>query len=533
MRFFTVLYFIPALAVTSYAQNIIQPVWTSMENTTGSGNLHLPYLVQDTAHHIFICTDAYQPGPGLGFYVSKHDQNGNFLWKQIHQAPGSDLIYSAATDNEGSIYVGGNSYSLVLGTSQHIVIKYDADGEKQWSYAYQDTTAVGKFLSKLIVLPDQDLLVVGSFVDVPASNSGMLVTRLRPDGSIVWTATYDAGTNNYTTRDAIVKDGRLIVWGHWGNAEGTGFFCWQLDLEGNTLEGHATEAYSDDFQHHFTTGADGNLYVGDYYGEYKITKFKCNGETAWQYNKPVIIPPSPNQSYARLSCIQTDSLGSVFGAGSIFTDSLGWLELTTRLDSNGSLIWEHTIMLENAGPAGPLKGITLDDGRFMITGAVTTNPDSNHYQYFLALYNADGFEWAGMTFLPGPRYWADALCQDGNSIYVAGVSQPDPPEEKQHFISKYFLSDLVSGAGAPFLSVQPRPVYPNPFQDVLSMDLEQPSGPFRLTITDHTGKTVRTQQGTLSGGSIRVEQLGHLPAGVYTVHVVAGGAVFVGRAVKV
>ena len=531
MRFFTVSYFIAALAVTSYAQNIIQPVWTTMENTTGSGNLHLPYLVQDTAHHIFICTDAYQPGPGLGFYVSKHDQNGNFLWKTIHQAPGSDVIYSAATDNEGSIYVGGNSYSLVLGTSQHIVIKYDADGEKQWSYAYQDTSAVGKFLSKLIVLPDQDLLVVGSFVDVPASNSGMLVTRLHPDGSIVWTATYDAGTNNYTTRDAIVKDGRLIVWGHWGNAEGTGFFCWQLDLEGNTLEGHATEAYSDDFQHHFTTGADGNLYVGDYYGEYKITKYKCNGETAWQYVKSgtTMGPYSVN---TKMTAIQVDSLGNVFGAGVVYLDSLGSLELTTRLTPNGEMVWEHSSVMESIEFANPKNGIMLDDGRFMIAGTVSTNPDSNQYQYFLALYNANGCEWAGMTNLPGIRYWANTLCQDSSSIYVGGVYKSDPLADDLHFINKYFLSDLVSGAGAPFLSVQPRPVYPNPFHDVLSMDLEQPSGPFRLSITDHTGKTVRTQQGTLSGGSIRVEQLGHLPAGVYTVHVVAGGAVFAGRAVK-
>lgn len=478
-----------------------------------------------------MCTDAYQPGPGVGFYVSKHDQNGNFLWKKIHQAPGSDLIYSAATDNEGAIYVGGNSYSLVLGTAQHIVIKYGADGEKLWTYAYQDTTAVGNFLSKLIVLPDQDLLVVGSFVDVPANNAGMLVTRLRSDGNVVWTAVYDAGEYGYSTRDAMIKDGRLIIWGRTGLPEGIGFICWQLDMDGNTLEAHTTAAYNDDFQHYFTTGADGNLYVGDSYGEYKITKFKCNGETAWQYIKPVIMP-NPNNSYATLFCIQADSLGNVFGAGTIFTDSLGWLELTTRLDSNGALIWEHSIMLENIGPAGPLKGITLDDGRFMITGTVTTNPDSNYYQFFLALYNADGFEWAGTTFLSGPRHYADALFQDGNSIYVAGVSEPDSPPEKPHFICKYYLSDLTSSVGSPFIPVSMQPVYPNPFRDALSMDLPQSSGSFRLTIADNTGKIVRTQIGTFSGGSIRVAQLADLPRGLYTLSVAIGGKVFVGRAVK-
>lgn len=271
--------------------------------------------------------------------------------------------------------------------------------------------------------------------------------------------------------------------------------------------------------------------MGDYYGEYKITKFKCNGETAWQYNKPIPVP-NPNGIDARMVSIQADSLGNVFGAGVIYMDSLGLVELTTRLDSNGDFIWEHSVKFENFETAHPEHGITLNDGRFIITGPVVTNSDSNHYQYFLALYDTEGIKWAGVTILPGFKNYSNALCQDGNSIYVAGVSFFDPPAEQSHFISKYSLSELVNGAGSPFSSVSVRPVYPSPFHDVLNMDIPIQSGVCRLTLADDMGKIVLTHNCALVDGKIRVEQLAGLPRGMYTVTVTADGQVFVGRAVK-
>lgn len=511
----------------------IQPIWVRSEinNGGGAGN-QLPFVLTDVFHNVILCTYTYHPGPLTGFSTSKYDQGGNFLWKRTYQTIATDLITAASTDATGAVHVGGNSYDITSGQAQFIVFKYAANGDSLWSYTYVDTTARGNFLAKLLVLPDQDVLVVGSFRDIPTNNAGLLVSRLHSDGSIVWEATYDAGEYSYSARDAVLADNRLIVWGRTGSPEGLRFFCWQLDLSGTTLNAEQSEPYIDDFQNCFFTDREGSFYVGDYAGEYKITKFKVTGETAWEYNKPVTTP-NPNGVNARLFCIQTDTLGNVYGSGLFYVDPTGLVCLTTKIDSNGVMLWEHSLHETSYGFPFPRSSKMTDNGLLLVTGPISVNLDSNFYQFFLAVYDSDGLVKSGVTVLNGPRNTSNAIWQDDNSAYVTGVSYPysasDPVSD---FLCKYNLPDLISFAIEPSRQILQLAFHPNPFQDVLSLDMPDCSGSCFVSVMNSQGQVLSSQQYELTNGSLRIEHLMNLASGIYTITVYSGTDIYLGRAVK-
>ena len=70
----------------------------------------------------FSGTVDFDPGAGVdshtsnGFYdvfLSKFDQNGNFIWARTWGGPGDDYAYSVAADYVGNVYVAGSFLDTV------------------------------------------------------------------------------------------------------------------------------------------------------------------------------------------------------------------------------------------------------------------------------------------------------------------------------------------------------------------------------------------------------------------------------------
>lgn len=523
-----------AIGLPAAAQEL-QPIWVQTELNDGSSGFgqNFPIIVTDVAQNIFMCGDTYQPGPGIGFAISKYDPQGNLLWHKEYQTNVNDIITAAVTDIEGSVYVGGNSFNLSTGQPSSLLFKYSSDGDLLWSYAYANGTARSFDLSALLWTPEQDLLVIAAFTDPPQNNAGLLVSRIHPSGQVVWEKTFDEGDFGYAALDAVMTDEGYVIWGTRGSNEGLRFFCWQIDWGGQTLETASTEPYTDDFLVYTHLDSKGSLYIGDFYGEYKVTKFNCIGDMEWEYNKPVLLP-DPNGIHARLYCMQTDNHGNLFTSGIYHDQTLGMTGLTTKLDSTGIKIWEHFIPDLEYGSLYPKHSTILENGVFVITGDMSTNLDSNYYQFFLAAYDSIGLKQSAYTTLPGPRNSSSSIYYDGHHIYIAGISFPisflDPTS---HFLCKYPLSALSATSVPSSLPVFDLPLHPNPFRDELWLDLPPDAGGGQVSCLDARGKTVWRNDVLLSAnGPVKLSGLGKLSPGIYVILAETEQGRYIGKAVK-
>lgn len=132
-----------------------------------------------------------------------YDTNGNLLWSQQSTTAGTGWDIGLAA--------GGEIYVCSGGASQVQVLKYDAAGQLLWSNGY--TGVVGTRLAldsagNVVVIGYQG---AGGYLD-------WITHKIAPDGSLLWSATYDHLTGNDEVPYALAlgPDDEIYVTGQGG-----------------------------------------------------------------------------------------------------------------------------------------------------------------------------------------------------------------------------------------------------------------------------------------------------------------------------
>lgn len=519
------LYCLFLISVGTEAQQI-NPLWVSTEETDGDLGLgRLPLVMIDSSHNVIVCGSTYAPGPVLGFVTTKYDPDGNKLWQRFYDTFATDLITSAATDNAGAVYVGGSSTNPFSGQTQFIVIKYASDGDVLSQYSYMDIPGASTYLNKVLLDSLQNLLIFGSYVDPGSNESGLLTVKLDPGGNEIWSAGWDAGDYGYGAVDARLVDDHIVFWAQNGSAEGLRFFAWQIDMNGQTIDTAHTEPYSDYFETGYYIDRLGNLYIGDHAGEYKVSKFAPTGINEWNYSK-LLNTVNPDGVSARLRCVTTDVEDAVYISGMFYyDDTLGLIGITSKLNSSGELLWEHKIAFHGFGTKAPYKCEWISKDLLLVSGTISTDIDSNFYEYFLATYDPNGFVKGGISDIPGRRNWPASIAPDGAYFYIAGEGDPEIEvfEPSWQFLCKYSLEEVVSTQLPSKVSMVPEQLIlsPNPVRDKCRVSFDNSGGSTKgvLEIIDNLGKIISSKEVFLTAGmnTMELEIQEPLPQGVYGV----------------
>lgn len=531
-----------ALAIFLQAQTI-QPLWERTEATDGSHDFYrLPIIIVDSSHNVIVCGTTFNSGPLHGFVTTKYDSAGNFLWQRRHDTPfGHDYIRAAAVDIAGSVYVGGiTTNPFNNNQTQFTVIKYSSSGDTLWQYWY-GTYKSGVF-SPSALMPDsaQNLLILSSFIGVPPQNSGMLAVKLDPDGNTIWEKVHNEGNYGYGGIAAKRVGEHIVYWGRTGSPEGSRFFAWQISDDGETVATSITEPYTDNFDRGYHIDDFGNLFIGDQYYEYKVTKFGLDGISGWVYNKPIIFP-APIPGHINLQGIASDAVGDVYVSG-LHSDATGIIGITTKLSAAGEFLWEHKMTVDGyiAAPR-PSSCKWVRDDILLITGTVRTNIDSNYYEPFLLFYGKNGPIQGGISDIEGKRNEGVHIAKDGNFFYIAGMSTPENSitEPEEQFLCKYALGGIV-GTASPVAGtgkVEPLKLSPNPFADKfrVSVNHEASAAQGFIEVRNSQGKIVVRKAVSLVSGdnNFEINSLQHLPTGVYSVSLTTSSKVYFAQAVKI
>jgi hypothetical protein len=511
----------------------LTPEWTRFQLTRGNGGGpgNLPITLVDSLQNVVVCGDTYHPGPILGFITTKYDSNGVFLWEQRYDQWNIDQINAAELSSTDDIYVGGNSFNPTTYLAEGKLFKYDTDGNLLWAFNYNPNNGGYKTtLSNIVVLPNQNILVLGTFNNPLAAQSGSYIVCIQPDGSLLWSKELMDGSA-FTMR--LAGTATII----WGIKEGK-FICWQISENGeidNTAI--STVMYSDFFDNDFHVDLFGNLYIGDAFGEYKLSKFNLNAELDWFYSKPYIAHPNPWYVTARSESIATDNDGNVFFGGLYYADSIiGRNTIITCLDAFGEKKWEHYLFFNGDNNVSGSNVGKFVDGNYNVTGVYSTNLLENKYTCYIAYFDVNGYILGGVSEMPGTTNYVHNISIDKKHTYISGVNSDSLFYEKQ-FVSKY-KNPIISTTTQPAPAVQPLSIYPNPATQMawINCNYEGKATTGQIEIIDHNGRVVMTQWIEIEQSNtqhLAIKGVARLPMGTYGIVLRVGNMVYAGQFVKI
>jgi hypothetical protein len=182
------------------------------------------------------------PAPGVGafdLFVGKYAPDGTQLWSQLVGSLCNDYGRSVATDQDGSVIVGGSvgcggsvGGPALPGIEQALVAKYSASGDHLWSKAFGDD-GTDEAVMALATLGTGEIVVAGLFeapsldfgLEDPITNHGasgsldIFVAKLTPDGSTVWARSFGGTGQDWVSGLAVdPAGGEVVVTGTLGGA---------------------------------------------------------------------------------------------------------------------------------------------------------------------------------------------------------------------------------------------------------------------------------------------------------------------------
>lgn len=395
-------------------------------------------LALDQSGNIYVTGYSTSSGSGQDFTTIKYNSLGDTLWVRKYNGSGngSDVALALALDDSGNVYVAG--YSLENGINldfDYTTIKYDSLGETLWVRHYDGPANAGDRAYAIAVDDSGNAYVTGFSVGVGTSD--YLTIKYSPLGDTLWTRRYNGPGNSYDYPYAIAVDTSRNVYvtglstGSSTNHDyatikytSNGDLAWvrRYNGPGNFLD----DAYD------IAVNNDGNVFVtgfsvgtGGSVDDYATIKYNSAGDTLWtrRYNGPgsggdeafgIALDPSGNIYVTGYSDADT-------GAAKINLDYL-----TIKYSSVGDTLWTRRYNGTGNGNDQAYALAVDTSGNVYVTGYSDGNISSAVNQDYATVKYTKVGTLAWVTRYNGVGNSGDVAyalaVDDSGNVYVTGRS---------------------------------------------------------------------------------------------------------------
>lgn len=477
-----ILLFLLIIVSVSFTQIIN---WT--QNTGGIS------IAVDNNDNVF--TVYYEYNPAGDIYLTKRNNNGNFLWEaKFDQTENSkwEKATWVETDNQGNAIVTGtlmSGYSNPVNAAS-IVMKFSPQGTLLWRNVYENSFD-GSYTKQCLVDASNNIYVLG--IGYNGTGQSTKVKKFAPDGSVIWTYYNFDGIGaplyfKFTRDNSIVISGRGIT----GSINGFA----KLDLAG-------INKWSIAGVNSITTGdaagdSEGNTYIiTGLYGSSTLStvkKINQTGSIIWENNFPI--------AGTRIA-IGSDNLPVVAGYPNINSFGTSFI----KVNQNGTLLW--------ANPDA--------DSTFMLLAHAMLRLDQFNNAYIAASImthmavckvNSNGSSGWTITIPTGYAYGIDF--GSDNSVYVVGGSTSGAGGGTGRILQP--LTGITGNNNLIPAENWLGNNYPNPFnpETVIKYGIAD-AGIYSLTVYDITGKIISVLDKSYKNPgeySVNFQNSG-LPSGIY------------------
>jgi hypothetical protein len=482
------------------------------------------------------------------YVLSSFACDGSYRWSKTIGGKGSEGMY-LATDGLGNVYVGGkfggcqdNNYppriegDITIAQNPQdcsliFLVKFDTNGVMQWFKRPQSTS----------VTPSVGISQTG--------NLGLEVDSL---GNSYWLVAVPPG---------IYADGAFT-----STETSTRFFVFKYDTNGTFMSATLMDfMFSGSFIQNlrfYRNPQTGQYYLTSYKansgtnsatlgtstvaGSFFIASFGVNGQKLWHQEDAA----GTNGYLFESHDLITDSLNNIYFAGKIFgnnsanfmgftTSSIGNIPFIIKLNPTGtSILWSTypnipgtyracglTVNGNEIGYAGMCFGSNVTWGTQTIFGS---NPNEG-VEALLARFNATTGDCLSLVKIPGNVGYDDygtALAVDSSGDYIIGgrmgqelyinssTTLINQGSQSDFFIAKYATTPCSTASTDNFEKEQGLNFYPNPVNDILTIDIKEASS---YTLYNLQGSIIK--QGNLSPSNNTMD-CSVLDSGCYMLHVI-------------
>ncbi len=275
--------------------------------------------------------------------VHKYDSVGNLVWVQSYDDGGTEQANALALDECGAVYVAGRR-TTGSGTSQALVVKWDAAGNFVWAKKVQGDTATANCWAAAVAAGGGRVYVAGTSQSKLSGRDFTVWALDAATGAVVWTRRISGSTSGSHTElaaDVALDENGLFVAGYlYGIMTGydglairlncqTGSVEWEHRLGGNC---------SNEFLGRVAVRSGLVAVTGYWYltaGDYDMLTalYSASGELQW------------SQSYAGTAGLNDqgadvaiDDAGCLFVAGYASNSQASDIALL-KYDRDGALVW--------------------------------------------------------------------------------------------------------------------------------------------------------------------------------------------------
>ena len=287
---------------------------------------------------------------------------------------GFQVPVAVVTDAQGAVYVTGSTDATL--TTDIVTIKYAPDGTRMWTATYNGPSSASDSGKAIAVDGAGDILVLGD------SECDFLVVKYdATDGSVIWASQHDGGAcPEKSSAFAVDEAGNIYVTGFtWppGADHQQDFYTYKMDSAGNVLwtatyDGPGLILFGNDIPADIAVDSNGDVLVtgasNDGGGHPDFVTIKYRGTDGVQLWLARLVALGSGQSVAL--AVNADDDVYVTGA-----EPQGFAPLTTvKYDgSDGSEIW---VSVNDLGTFGHTFGMALDSGGDVyLTGSLDPDAD--------------------------------------------------------------------------------------------------------------------------------------------------------------
>lgn len=506
--------------------------------TDASGNVFVAGYFNSTT--ITFGTSTLTNSGSNDIFIVKYSPTGTVLWASTAVGISSDLVYGAATDASGNVFITGHfdSPTLAFGTSTLLnvsggssdifIVKYSPSGTVLWassaggvssdlsygisSDASGNVFVTGGFESSTITFGTNTLTNSG------AGNSDVFIVKYSPSGIVLWASSV-GGNTYFDTGKGVSTDinGNVFLAGTFYsptiafgtttltnasvNGSSSDIFIVKYSPTGTVLWASSKGGAGFEWAYGTSTDASGNIFVtGQFdspsiaFGTTTLTNASTNSDIF-----TVKYSPSGSVIWANSGAgtdndsgegVSTDASGNVFVTGT-FASSIIAFGTTTLTNAGFSLSATDMYMVKYS-PAGALLWVSSIGSAGSERGnGVSTDASGN-------LFVTGSF--ASSTLAIGTTTLTNA---NGNGF------------SSEVFIAKF--SNAVVGISKNQMEEDGIIIYPNPFTSQTTISFSKEQTNTIISIIDILGKVVM-QFSNVMGTEVSIDR-GSLQAGIYFIQV--------------
>jgi uncharacterized delta-60 repeat protein len=343
-------------------------LWVARYNGPGDSNDRAGAIAVNLLGNVYVT------GESEGDYATvKYDTNGNQLWVKLYNGPGSgnDAAQAIAVDASGNVYVTGGSYGIET-WDDYATVKYDTNGNQLWVNRYNGPGSGNDRASSMAVDSSGNVYVTGVSRG-SGTGDDFATVKYDTNGNQLWVKLYNGplGSNDEASAMAVDVWGSVYVTGESrGSGTGDDFATVKYDTNGNQLWVNRYNGTVSGWDSAKTIAVDtsGNVYVtGGSYSEtgsdYATVKYDTNGNQLWvnRYN-------GPGSGVDQANAIVIDASANVYVTGGSYGEGTWYDYATVKYDTRGNLLWVNRYN----GPGNDsdeARSITVDlSGNVYVTG---------------------------------------------------------------------------------------------------------------------------------------------------------------------